>query len=281
MRGHRGGQPLHGAQTKPRPPPGPSGFSLPPGRRDPAPRGGRPPGLGTPLRFPRLSSPLPKASHRYSPGERRGHPEPPGPGPEEGGPLLPRLHQRGVWRPPGPPPARDLLGQREPYRPKEHLRRGQALRRGPDHRLPPGLRCPGADRAHLQHLWPGHGSRGWPGGLQLHRAGPEGRAPHGVRGWEPNPLPLLCGRPHRGDKAPHGGGLPLSREPGEPGGVPGPGAGPAGEGAHGKPLAHHLPAPAGGRPQAEAARHYPGSEAPELGAQGPGAGGASEDDSVF
>jgi hypothetical protein len=45
-------------------------------------------------------------------------PTTPRPGQGQGGPLLPRLHQRGLRRPAGAPPARDLLGQREPGRPR-------------------------------------------------------------------------------------------------------------------------------------------------------------------
>ena len=43
----------------------------------------------------------------------------------------------GVRRPRSPPPARGLLGQRQPDRPPRRLRRGEALRRGADDGLPP------------------------------------------------------------------------------------------------------------------------------------------------
>src|SRR3712207_8507164 len=46
--------------------------------------------------------------------------------PGQGGPLLPRLHLRGVRRPAHPPPAGELLGEREPHRPARRLRRSQA-----------------------------------------------------------------------------------------------------------------------------------------------------------
>ena len=57
----------------------------------------------------------------------------------------------------GPPADGDLLGQRQPGRPARRLRRGQALRRGDDHGLPPlPRRSRRADRPHLQHLRPAH-----------------------------------------------------------------------------------------------------------------------------
>ena len=60
----------------------------------------------------------------------------PGPGPGQGRAVRARLHQRGLRRPAAAPAARGLLGQREPGRPAQRLRRGQALRGGADHRLP-------------------------------------------------------------------------------------------------------------------------------------------------
>ena len=57
-----------------------------------------------------------------------------------------RLDQRGLRRPPGAPPVRAVLGPREPGRPPQRLRRGQALRRGPHDGLPPPVRHRRADR---------------------------------------------------------------------------------------------------------------------------------------
>ena len=73
--------------------------------------------------------------------------------------------------PAGPPPARDLLGPREPDRAAGRLRRGQALRRGHDDGLPPQPRPRRAHRAHLQHLRPAHAARRRPGRVELHRPG--------------------------------------------------------------------------------------------------------------
>ena len=66
--------------------------------------------------------------------------------------FLLRLDQRGLRRSRGPPPARDLLGPRQPDRAPRRLRRGQALRRGADDGLPPPAGRRHRDRADLQHL---------------------------------------------------------------------------------------------------------------------------------
>ena len=60
-----------------------------------------------------------------------------GPGEGEGRPLRPGLDVGGLRRPAGAPAARELLGQRQPGRAARRLRRGQALRRGAHHGLPP------------------------------------------------------------------------------------------------------------------------------------------------
>ena len=49
-----------------------------------------------------------------------------------------------------------VLGQRQPDRPARCLRRGEALRRGDDHGLPPLPRRRHAHRPHLQHVRPAH-----------------------------------------------------------------------------------------------------------------------------
>ena len=68
---------------------------------------------------------------------QRGDPPRPRAGRPARGPVPPGLHQRGLRRPRGPPPDRGVLGQRQPGRAPQRLRRGQALRRGPDHGPPP------------------------------------------------------------------------------------------------------------------------------------------------
>ena len=54
----------------------------------------------------------------------------------------------------GPPPAGDLLGQRQPDRPARRLRRGEALRRGDDDGLSRAAGSRHRDRPDLQHLRP-------------------------------------------------------------------------------------------------------------------------------
>ncbi len=56
------------------------------------------------------------------------------------GPLPDGLHQRGLRRSRRPPPARGVLGKRQPGRAPQRLRRGQAVRRGADHGPPPHAR---------------------------------------------------------------------------------------------------------------------------------------------
>ena len=106
--------------------------------------------------------------------------------------------------PAGAPPARELLGQRQPDRQALLLRRGQALRRDALLRLPPGEQGRYPRRADLQHLRPAHARGRRPGGLQLHRPGAEGRGHHDLRRRLPDPLLLLRGRPDRGLRAVHG-----------------------------------------------------------------------------
>ena len=89
-------------------------------------------------------------------------------------PLPPGVDQRGVRRAPRPPPARDLLGQRQPHRARVGLRRGQALRRGAHHGLPPPARPGGRHRPDLQHLRSGHARRRRPGDLATSSPRPSG-----------------------------------------------------------------------------------------------------------
>src|SRR5207253_3111601 len=82
-------------------------------------------------------------------------------------------------RSPGAPPARELLGECEPSGAPRRLRRGQALC-GSHHdglsSVPP---CRHPDRAYLQYLWAPHATPRWPRGVELYRAGAQGRAaPH-------------------------------------------------------------------------------------------------------
>ena len=89
------------------------------------------------LREPGLAHRLPGAAHPDAEGRRARHAQGPraGAGPRREVPA--RLHLRGLRRPARAPAARGVLGQREPGGPARRLRRGQALRRGHDHGLPP------------------------------------------------------------------------------------------------------------------------------------------------
>ena len=63
-------------------------------------------------------------------------------------------HQRDLRRPRGASPGRDLPGQCRPHRAAQRLRRGQAIRREPDHGHAPDARRQRRDRPHLQYLRP-------------------------------------------------------------------------------------------------------------------------------
>ena len=70
---------------------------------------------------------------------------------EKGARFLLASHVGGLRRPARPSAERGLLGQRQSDRPARRLRRGQALRRGDDHGVPPHARRRDAHRPHLQH----------------------------------------------------------------------------------------------------------------------------------
>ena len=94
-----------------------------------------------------------------------------------------------------------LLGQCQPGGPALGLRRSQALCRGAGHGLPPLARRQHAPGPHLQHLWPAAAPQRRPRDLELHDAGPAGRAADDLWGWQPDPKLLLCGRSDRGHSA--------------------------------------------------------------------------------
>ena len=100
----------------------------------------------------------------------------------------PGLDQRGLRRPGGSSADRGLLGQRQPDRAALLLRRRQALRRDAVLRLPPAAQAADQGGADLQHLRPADAPERRPGGVELHRAGAEGRADHHLRRRQPDPL---------------------------------------------------------------------------------------------
>ena len=132
-------------------------------------------------------------------GRQPRHPQRARPGQGQGRPVPPGLDQRGLRRPAGAPPARVLLGPRQPDRPPRRVRRGQALRRGDDDGVPPLPRPRRAHRPHLQHLRPPDAARRRPGGVELPRPGAAGRAAHRLRRRHPDPQLLL--RRRRGPRA--------------------------------------------------------------------------------
>ena len=124
-----------------------------------------------PLRQPRQPGRLPGPPDRHAQGRLARHPQRPRPGQGQGRPLPPGQHLRGLRRPRRPPPARGLLGQRQPDRPQGLLRRGQAVRRGHHHGLPPLPRRQDPDRPDLQHLRPPDEAQRRPGPPRLHGPG--------------------------------------------------------------------------------------------------------------
>ena len=72
------------------------------------------------------------ASHRDAAGQRRRHVAPAQLAERAGRAVPAGQHQRGLRRPARPPAAGVVLGQRQPDRPAQRVRRGEALRRG-DH----------------------------------------------------------------------------------------------------------------------------------------------------
>jgi len=178
-------------------------------------RGGRA-GRGAALRLARLAGGLPGAAHPHAEGGVAGHPQGAGAGQGQGGALPPGLDQRGVRRPAGASAAGKLLGAREPGGPARGVRRGQALRRGHDHGVPPLPRGAHAHRTHLQHLRPADAPGRRARGVQLHRAGAARRAHLGVRRRLADALVLLRGRPGGGDLPPlpfRPGGADQHRQP--------------------------------------------------------------------
>ena len=109
----------------------------------------------------------------------------------EASPLPARVDERGVRRPTGAPPARDVLGSREPDRPARRLRRGEALCRGADDGVPPAAGCGYGDRAHLQHLWPTDATPRWSRHSDLRSPGARREAAHRVRQRRPDAELLL------------------------------------------------------------------------------------------
>ena len=95
------------------------------------------------------------------------------------------------------PQREDYWGNVNPIGIRGVLRRGQALRRGHHHGLPPLPRRQHAHRPHLQHLRRTHAARRRPRPAQLHGPGPARRAAHGLRRRLADAQLLLRRRPGR------------------------------------------------------------------------------------
>ena len=93
------------------------------------------------------------------------------PGQVQAGALPAGLDLRGLRRSGRAPAARDLLGQREPDRPARRLRRGQALRRGDGHGVPPPAGRRHVHRADLQHVRAADAAERRPRRADLHAPG--------------------------------------------------------------------------------------------------------------
>ena len=135
-------------------------------------------------------------------GRVAGHAQCAGTGQGQGRAVPHRVHLRGVRRPAGASAEGDVLGEREPDRPAWCLRRGEAIRRGDDHGLPPLPRTRHAHRAHLQHLRAADAAARRARGLQLHRPGAERGADHDLRRRPADAQLLLRRRRSRRDLPP-------------------------------------------------------------------------------
>ena len=108
------------------------------------------------------------------------------------------VDERGLRRPGGPSPARELLGTRQSDWPPGVLRRGEAVCRDALLRLSPTAPRPDQGRPDLQHLRSEHATRRWPGRVEFHQSGPRGQVADDLRRWTPDPLLLLRRRPRGG-----------------------------------------------------------------------------------
>ena len=93
-------------------------------------------------------------------------------------------------------------GNVNPVGPARLLRRGQALRRGDDDRVPELPHGRHADRPDLQHVRPADAAERRAHRALPHRPGAPRRAAHGLRRRLADALVLLRLRPHRGDPPP-------------------------------------------------------------------------------
>ena len=91
------------------------------------------------------------------------------------------------------PQPEDYWGNVNPVGTPRVLRRGEAVRRGAHHGLPPDAWDAYPHRPDLQYLRPAHAPARRPRGAQFHSPGAQGRAIDDPRRREPDPLVLLRG----------------------------------------------------------------------------------------
>ncbi len=156
------------------------------------------------LRLPGLARRLPQTAARDAEGRSHGHVARARPGQGEGGAVPAGLDVGDVRGPAGAPPARELLGAREPRRAARGVRRVQAVRGGPHDGLPDDARRGHRDRPHLQHLRSADAGRRRSRDPHVHPAGPGGRTRHRRRGRRADAVHLLRRRPRHGDPRPGG-----------------------------------------------------------------------------
>ena len=244
-------------------------------------RAGRHPRAGRLRLPPRLAGEpdrLPAAAAAHAQGRLLRHPPHARPRQVQARALPDRLDQRGLRRPPGPPAARGLLGQRQPDRPARRLRRGEALRRGADHGLPPPAGRRHVDRADLQHLRAADARPRRPGDPDLPAPGAAGQADDRVRRRQPDAQLLLRRRPDPRHRRPRRVRRARAGQHRQPERVHAAGAGQGGDRGDRVALGDRLRAAAGRRPAAAPPRHLPRPRPARLGARGGAARGAADDD---
>src|SRR5437870_5226457 len=133
------------------------------------------------LRQPGVARRLSRAADPDPEGRRPRHLPRARPGQSEERALSPGVDVRGLRRSARAPPARGLLGQRQPDRPARCVRRGQALRRGHHDGVPWRPRRGHPHRQDLQHVRPQDETERRPRDSGIHVPGHHRQAAHRLR----------------------------------------------------------------------------------------------------
>ena len=199
-RGRLRRRPLHRAPVERGPPGRPPGFELVVADVSRSLPVDGPVDAGAPPRQPGVAARLPGPAARDPGGGERRDPPRPRAGRGHGARFLLASTSEVYGDPERAPPDRDVLGQRQPGRAPQRLRRGQAVRRGAHHGLPPDH---GTDVG-IVRIFNTYGPRLRPGDGRVVSnflvQAIAGRAPHRLRRREPDPEPVL--RRRRGARAP-------------------------------------------------------------------------------